>query len=111
MLRIELRTLADDVVDVQKSRPRETELDECRLHAGQHARDPPLVDVAHEAAATRALDEHLLQHPALEQRGARLAGCDVDEDFRAHAPECHTPTPAATSKTAVSASGKPMTPE
>src|SRR6185437_4103925 len=93
------------------------DLDERRLHARQHARYAPLVEVAHQAAAAGALDVDLLHHAVLEQRGARLARGDVDQDLGAHAappspaPAGHSAMPAAASSCAVSYSGNPMTPE
>jgi hypothetical protein len=96
---------------MQERGAREADLDERRLHAGQHARDAALVEVADDAAAARALDVHLLQHAVLEQRGARLARRDVDEDLDAHAAPPQSGRPAPRSSSAVSASGNPTTPE
>lgn len=110
-LRIETRVGADDIVDMQERTACEAHLDERRLHTGQDACNSTLVDIADEAATTRALDENLLQHASFEQSSSSLAWCDVDEDFGTHTSECHTDMPAATSNSAVSASGKPMTPE
>ena len=69
---------------MQKGRPLETDLDECRLHARQDARHPALVDIADEPAPAGTLDVDLLQRAVLDDRGARLARRDVDEDLGAH---------------------------
>src|SRR5205814_8167536 len=53
---LELRRV-EHVVDVQKAVALEAEIDEGRLHAGQHLRDPSLVHIADDAALTLALDE------------------------------------------------------
>ena len=111
-LRIEPHVRRDDVVDVQKRRAREPDLDEGRLHAGQHPLHAPFVDVADESATTLALDEYFLQHAPLEQRGTYFARGDVDENFGAHEVRaCHSGTPAAIKSPAVSCSGNPITPE
>ena len=102
----------DDVGDVQERRALEADVDERGLHAGQHARHPALVEVAGEPAPAGALDEQLLQHAVLEQRGARLARTDVDDHLGAHAaaPRGVGPSTGASSSQ-VSNSGRPMTPE
>jgi hypothetical protein len=74
---------AGNVRGVQERGALEAELHECRLHAGQHTRHFALVDVADEPDAARALDLHLLQHAAVDERGAHLARRRVDEDFAA----------------------------
>src|ERR1700684_87917 len=43
----------------------QSNLDERRLHAGQHARHAPLVEVAHKSAAAGAFDVQLLHHAVL----------------------------------------------
>src|SRR5262249_9971039 len=98
---------------VQESGAPEPDLDERRLHAGQHARHASLVEVADQAAAAGALDVHLLHDAVLEDRGARLARGDVHQDLDAHAraPLAPQAMPPARSSSAVSKSGSPMTPE
>ena len=96
---------------MQEGRARKTHLHKGGLHAGQHPCHASLVDIADNAASAFALDKQLLQHTTLEQRSAHFSRGDVDEDFGAHAPACHSGTPAATSIAAVSASGSPTTPE
>ena len=102
-----------DVGDVQERRALEADVDEGRLHAGQHARHAPLVDVADEAEAARPLDEDLLQHAVLDQRRAGFARADVDEDFRGHGAWVFHPIrpSAGASSSEVSNSGSPITPE
>ena len=102
-----------DVGDVQERRALEADVDEGRLHAGQHARHAALVQVAGEPEAARALDEQLLQHAVLEQRRARLARADVDDHFRGHGAWVFRPIRPSTgaSSSQVSYSGRPITPE
>ena len=59
-----------DVGDVQERGALQADLDERRLHPGQHARHAPDVDVAHQPAARRPLDQELLHHA---RRGDRPA--------------------------------------
>jgi hypothetical protein len=91
-----------DVGGVEEGRALEADLDEGRLHPGQHARDLALVDVADEAPAARALDVDLLEHAVLEDRRARLPARDVDEDLLLHAVPGNTVQPAERSISAVS---------
>ena len=49
---VELLEGGDDVGDVEEAVALETEVNERRLHAGQHFRDPALVEVADDAALT-----------------------------------------------------------
>ena len=84
-LRVDRDVRGGDVVDVQERGALEAGVDERRLHARQHARHAPLVDVADDAAAAGALDEDLVQHAVLEQRRARFARADVDQDLGRHA--------------------------
>ncbi len=96
-----------DVGDVQERGALEADLDERRLHARQHARDAAEVDVADQPARARALHVQLLDHALLEHRHPRFLRRDVDEDFVAH----RTRNPILFSISAVSKSGRPMTPE
>ena len=73
-----------DVGDVQERRALEADLDECALHAGQHARDAAQVDVADEAARARALHVQFLHDALLEHRHAGFLRRDVDEDLVGH---------------------------
>jgi hypothetical protein len=74
----------ENIRRMQKRRALHADFNERGLHAGQHARDPSLVDIADEAAAAGALDEEFLQHAVLDDRGARLVNTRVDENFNAH---------------------------
>jgi hypothetical protein len=113
-LRIERDVRGRDVVDVQEGGALEPRVDECGLHARQHPRHATLVYVADDAAPAGALDEDLLQHAILEQRGARLARADVDQDLGSHAPSRagarHGAMPTDSSNCAVSNNGSPTTP-
>jgi hypothetical protein len=74
----------EDVRGMQERRALHADVDERRLHPRQDARDPSFVDVADEPAAIGALDEHFLQHAALDHGGARLVRARVDQNFSAH---------------------------
>ena len=64
---------------MQKRRAFKPDVDEGRLHAGQHPQHPPHVDVAHEAAVGDALDVQILEN-AVDQNGdARLTRRAIDE--------------------------------
>jgi hypothetical protein len=73
-----------DVRHVQEGGARQPDLEERRLHAGQHARHAAHVDVADQAAARAALDEELLHHPGAGHRDPGFLRRDVDEDFLRH---------------------------
>ena len=83
-LAVAVLAMLPDVGDVQERRALEADVDEGRLHAGQHARDPAEVDVADQPARARALDVQLLHHALLEHRDARFLRRDVDQDFLRH---------------------------
>jgi hypothetical protein len=111
-----------DVGDVQERRALEADLDEGALHAGQHARDAPEVDVADQTPRAGALDVQLLHDALLEHRDAGFLRGYVDEDFMGHRrgvvgimriSGCPhgTGNPAFARRPTVSASGSPMTPE
>src|SRR4029079_12041794 len=84
VLAVAVLPVLPDVGDMQERRALETDIDECALHAGKHARDATEADVADEAARTCALDVQLLYDALLEHRDARLLRCYVDEDFVRH---------------------------
>ena len=79
-----LRVRVGDVRCVKKGGPVQPDIHERRLHAGQDAAYPTLVDVAHEPAPVRTLDEDFLEHAAFDQRDPGLAWSDVDQQFGAH---------------------------
>jgi hypothetical protein len=74
------------------------DVDEGRLHAGQHARHLAEVDVADQATFERALDVQLLHRTVLDDRHPRLLRSPVDQDV-------------FQSSCAVSNKGRPMMPE
>jgi hypothetical protein len=69
---------------VQERRARQADLDERRLHAGQHAADAAEVDVADDAAARVALDVQLLHGALLGHGHPRLLRRDVDQYLLVH---------------------------
>ena len=71
---------AVQVGHVQEGRPLQPDVDEGRLHAGQHAHDLAGVNVAHQATLQRALDVQFLHGPALDDGHAGFLGRPVDED-------------------------------
>ena len=73
-----------DVRGVQERGAFEPDVDERRLHAGQHALHAALVEIADDAAPALPLDEELGQHAVFDERRAVLAWRDVDQDFRRH---------------------------
>ncbi len=73
-----------DVGDVQKRGALQADLDEGRLHAGQHARNAADIDVADQPARGGALDVQLLHDALLEHGHAGFLRRDVDEYFVAH---------------------------
>ena len=75
----------DDVGYVEEAVTFEPKIDEGRLHAGQHFRDPALVDVANHAARSLALDEDLGDLVVLEYRDPCFVGARGDDHLLAHA--------------------------
>ena len=72
---------AAHVRDVQVGALLEADVDERRLHAGQHALDPTLVDVAGDATLALPLDVELAEVAVLDERdpGLRTVGVDDEE--------------------------------
>ena len=97
-----------DVGHVQERGALEADVDEGRLHPRQHARHAAHVDVAHQATAARALDEQFLDHAGGNDGNARLARRDVNENFFGH---LQRRCASFSSSSAVSYSGRPITPE
>ena len=81
---LELLGGADDVRDVQEAVALEPEVDEGRLHAGQHLRDAALVDVADDAPIALALDEELDHLVVLEDGDHRLVVVRGDNHLLVH---------------------------
>jgi hypothetical protein len=82
---IELLERRDDVRDVEKAVAFETEINERRLHAGEHFRYPALVQIAHDAARAFPLDEDLGDLIVLEDRDPCLVGARGDDHLLGHA--------------------------
>ena len=74
------RRMAVQVGHVQEGRALQADVDEGRLHAGQHARHLAEIDVADQAALQRALEMQFLDRAVLDDRHARLLGRPVDQD-------------------------------
>ena len=73
-----------DVGHVQERRAGQTDLDEGRLHAGEHAADAPEVDVADDSPRGVALDVQFQHRALLGDRDPRFLRGDVDEDLLVH---------------------------
>ena len=71
----------DDLVDVEEAVLLEPDLDEGRLHAGQHVVDAAEVDVPGDRAALGPLEVDLGDAVVLEQRDALLADVDRDQEL------------------------------
>ncbi len=104
-----------DVGDVRRVQERgafQTHIDEGGLHPRQDARYAAFVDIAHQSPAARPLDVDFLQDVVFEDGGPGLARRDVDQNLDRHRESPYQQgTPAARSNSAVSYSGRPMTPE
>ncbi len=97
---------------MQKRRTLESNVHERRLHSGQHSRHSALVEIADEPAPARALHVDFLKYVGLDNRSSGFAWSHVDENFDRHRdPPCQHGTPAARNNSAVSNSGRPITPE
>src|SRR6185369_12689463 len=90
-----------DVGDMQERRAIEADVDERRLHPGQHAPDLAEVDVPDEPAGRRPLDMQFLRDALLEHGDARFLRGNVDQYFFAHS----NTSPAPCNRFAVSNSG------
>ena len=60
------------------------DVDECALHARQHADHTAQVNIAYMAALDAALDMQFLHRSLLDQRDAGLEQGDIDQDVFAH---------------------------
>lgn len=109
-LRLAREARMPDVGDVQERRALEADVDECRLHAGQHAHDLAEIDVADPPARQRALDVKLLHRALLDECDPRFLRREVDQDFFVHG-GIQKATRAARNSAAVSKRGRPMIPE
>ena len=69
---------------VQEGSALQADVDEGRLHAGQHPRHLAQVDVADDAPLQRALDVQLLDGAVLDDGHPRLLRRPVDQDVLLH---------------------------
>ena len=88
----------------------EADVDEGRLHAGQHPRHAAQVHVADQAAGGGALDVQLLHRALLDDGDPGLVRGVVDEDLFGHR-VAGGGLPSSRSSCAVSYKGRPMIPE
>ena len=64
---------------MKESRTVETDVDERRLHAGQHSGHAPQVNVADRGTVVTSLDVELAQYAVSDEANPRLADVDVDQ--------------------------------
>ncbi len=95
-----------DVGDMQEGGALQPDVDERRLHAGQHALHLADIDVADQAALAAALDVQFLHDTLLHHRDAGFLRGDVDQDLFCHG----AGYPNSFSNSTVSYSGSPITP-
>src|SRR6185436_3264848 len=81
---VELLDRVDDLGDVQERVALETDINEGGLHAGQHLRDPALVDIADNAPLTLAFDEDLDDLILFEDRDTRVVIARGDDHLLVH---------------------------
>ena len=72
------------VRDMDECRAFQPDVDECALHARQHADHTAQVNIAYMAALDAALDMQFLHRSLLDQRDAGLERGDIDQDVFAH---------------------------
>lgn len=80
--------MGDDVGGVQEGGLVHADVDEGRLHAGQHPADLALVDVADDAALGLTLHVHFLQQTVFDQGDPGFGGGDVYQQFYRHKLPC-----------------------
>ena len=78
---LEFLDRVDDVRDVEEAVALEADVNERALHAGQHFRDPALVDIPDDAAMPLPLDEDLGHEILLENGDHRLVAVGRDDHF------------------------------
>ena len=81
---VELLDRVDDIRDVEKPVALEADVNERALHAGQHFRDPALVDVPDDPSMPLPLDEDLGDEILLEDGDHRLVPVGRDDHFLLH---------------------------
>ena len=74
----------EHVTDVEEAGLVEPDVYEGRLHAREHARDAPLVDVADDAPVFFSLEVKLSDVALLDQRDTGLPTRGVDDENAAH---------------------------
>jgi hypothetical protein len=84
--RLALGLAVPDVGHVQERGALQADVDEGRLHAGQHARHLAQVHVADQSALERAFDVQLLHRAVLDDRHPRFLRRPVDQDVLLHRP-------------------------
>jgi hypothetical protein len=75
---------APDVGDMEEGGALQADLDEGRLHAGQHPHHAAEIDVADDAAAVGALDVQFLHRALLQQGDAGFLRREVDQELFSH---------------------------
>ena len=76
--------MRDDIRGVQKGCLVHADIDECRLHAGQHPTDLAFVDIAHDAAFGLTFYMHFLQQTVFDQSDPGFGGGNVNQQFYRH---------------------------
>jgi len=82
---VELLERRYDIGDVEETVALETEVNERRLHAGQHFRDPAFVEIASDTALMLAFDEDFGNLIVLEDRDPCFVGARGDDHLLGHA--------------------------
>ena len=81
---VELLDGVDDLGDVQERVALETDVNKGGLHAGEHLRDPALVDIADDAPLPLAFDEDLDDLILFEDRDTRVVIARGDDHLLVH---------------------------
>ena len=81
VLAVEQTLVVEVVAHVQERRLLEADVDEARLHAGQHPGHAALRDHPRHIAIAFAFDVELGEVPALQQRDPSLASAGIDDDL------------------------------
>jgi hypothetical protein len=70
--------------DMEEARFIQADIDERRLHPGQHSRDLALIDVPGETAMLLAFEIELVQRAVFEQRNAHFERACINNNFTFH---------------------------
>ena len=81
VLAVEQTLVVEVVADVEEGRLLEADVDEARLHAGQHPGHAALRDHPRHIAIAFAFDVELGEVSALQQRDPSLAAAGIDDDL------------------------------